>query len=171
MDRAKPNSKPILLKDLNKLWAIPSYARFGPRNTLLLDDSPYKAAMNPPNCAIHPAEYKLARTEPADAHPPADDNVLGVGGQLREYLARLAEAEHVDTFVEASPWAEHGPAAPPSSDVLMRKARGRRGGRGGRRRRRDDGQRRDEIELPTTTTTTTRSRRRKEQNQDKNTTR
>ena len=123
MDRAKPNSKPILLKDLNKLWAIPSYARFGPRNTLLLDDSPYKAAMNPPNCAIHPAEYKLARTEPADAHPPADDNVLGVGGQLREYLARLAEAEHVDTFVEASPWAEHGPAAPPSSDVLMRKAR------------------------------------------------
>ena len=68
MDRAKPNSKPILLKDLNKLWAIPSYARFGPRNTLLLDDSPYKAAMNPPNCAIHPAEYKLARTEPGAIH-------------------------------------------------------------------------------------------------------
>ena len=124
MDRAKPNSKPILLKDLNKLWAIPSYARFGPRNTLLLDDSPYKAAMNPPNCAIHPAEYKLARPDPAaDPARSDEDNVLGVGGELREYLAKLADADHVDAFVEASPWAEHGPAAPPSSDEVMRKAR------------------------------------------------
>ena len=58
MDRAKPNSKPILLKDLNKLWAIPSYARFGPRNTLLLDDSPYKAAMNPPELRHSPGRVQ-----------------------------------------------------------------------------------------------------------------
>jgi hypothetical protein len=28
-------------------------------NTLLLDDSPYKAVMNPDCTAIHPEEYKL----------------------------------------------------------------------------------------------------------------
>ena len=53
-------SKPILLKDLRALWAVSSYARFGPNNTLLLDDSPYKAVMNPAHTAIHPAEYKLS---------------------------------------------------------------------------------------------------------------
>jgi len=42
MDPSKPHSKPILLKDLTKLWAMQSFARFGPGNTLLLDDSPYK---------------------------------------------------------------------------------------------------------------------------------
>jgi predicted nicotinamide N-methyase len=135
MDPARPKSKPILLKDLKKLWASPSFKRFGPRNTLLLDDSPYKAAMNPEFCAIHPKEYKLEgeRREEGDASgddafhdkkTKTDDDVLGPGGALREYLARLAtEADFVDAFVEASPWRSCGEEAPASSDEVMRKAR------------------------------------------------
>ena len=141
MDPARPKSKPILLKDLKKLWASPSFKRFGPRNTLLLDDSPYKAAMNPTHCAIHPKEYKLEapRREEGDGRKgdaengsdafhdkktKTDDDVLGPGGALRLYLARLAsEADFVDAFVEASPWRSCGEEAPASSDEVMRKAR------------------------------------------------
>ena len=127
MDPAKPKSKPILLKDLKKLWASPSFKRFGPRNTLLLDDSPYKAAMNPEHCAIHPKEYKLEdkRLEgEVNDKKKTDDDVLGPGGALREYLARLAnEADFVDAFVESLPWRSCGEEAPASSDELLRKAR------------------------------------------------
>ena len=119
MDPAKPRSKPVLLKDLRKLWAVPSFKRFGPRNTLLLDDSPYKAAMNPEYCAIHPKAYELGTEESVGT-----DDVLGPGGALRAYLARLAEkADFVDAFVEASPWRRCGEEAPASSSEIMRKAR------------------------------------------------
>ena len=97
------------------------------RNTLLLDDSPYKAAMNPEHCAIHPKEYKLEdkRVEgEVKDKKKTDDDVLGPGGALREYLARLAkEADFVDAFVESSPWRSCGEEAPASSDEVMRKAR------------------------------------------------
>jgi hypothetical protein len=92
MDPSKPLSKPILLKDLETLWAQASYKRFGPGNTLLLDDSPYKAAMNPEHTAIHPAEYVLGGAAEGEA-------LLGPGGQLREYLSRVAEAECVSDFI------------------------------------------------------------------------
>ena len=119
MDPAKPRSKPVLLKDLRKLWAVPSFKRFGPRNTLLLDDSPYKAAMNPEYCAIHPKAYELGTEESVGT-----DDVLGPGGALRAYLARLAEkADFVDAFVEASPWRRCGEEAPASPSEIMRKAR------------------------------------------------
>ena len=124
MDPAKPRSKPILLKDLRKLWAVPSFKRFGPRNTLLLDDSPYKAAMNPEYCAIHPKAYELGTEELDGRRTPSSDDVLGPGGALRAYLARLAEnADFVDAFVEASPWRRCGEEAPASPREIMRKAR------------------------------------------------
>ena len=202
MDPARgAGSKPILLKDLRVLWSHPSFARFGPRNTLLLDDSPYKAVLNPEHTAIHPAAYEVAggaaggtargkddgdgeggddsRTaDRADAArkttaaqtsaekttlvdedaPPlrggassapkereegASDDVLGVGGALREYLSRLAEAEFVDDFVRANAWASVGRSAPPSDAAVMRLARRRvargtrRGGGEGHRSRRE----------------------------------
>jgi hypothetical protein len=34
MDPSKPHSKPILLKELTKLWTLQSYERFGPGNTV-----------------------------------------------------------------------------------------------------------------------------------------
>ena len=123
-------SKPILLKDLHALWAVSSYARFGPNNTLLLDDSPYKAVMNPAHTAIHPAEYKLswgadglAAGESEDANRRIADELLGPSGALREYLAKLSECETVTEYVAANPWRSFGPAAPDSDPVLMAKAR------------------------------------------------
>ena len=146
MDPRMPRSKPILLKDLRKLWASPSFKRFGPRNTLLLDDSPYKAAMNPEHCAIHPKAYEVgdqtgvsparrtdenetvAETRDANPSPSSEhvvgDDVLGPRGALRAYLARLAtQADFVDTFVKSSPWRMCGEEAPASPSELMRKAR------------------------------------------------
>ena len=126
-------SKPILLKDLNALWAVSSYARFGPNNTLLLDDSPYKAVMNPAHTAIHPAEYKLSwggadvnvTGEESDAndHRRIADELLGPNGALRTYLAKLSECETVTAYVAANPWRSFGPAAPDSDPGLMAKAR------------------------------------------------
>ena len=50
--------------------------------------------------------------------------MLGPGGALRAYLARLAEnADFVDAFVEASPWRRCGEEAPASPREIMRKAR------------------------------------------------
>jgi hypothetical protein len=126
MDPNKPNSKPMFLKDLNALWESPSYARFGPRNTLLLDDSPYKAVMNPPHTSIHPAEYRLVG-KPANGPESRDgapeDDVLGEGGSLREYLRMVAESEFVDECVASTPWRSRGSAAPESSEEITRKAK------------------------------------------------
>ena len=142
MDPKKPQSKPILLKDLNELWKTPSYARFGPRNTLLIDDSPYKAVMNPANCAIHPEEYKLggegggransvetAEKKPDDRYRASDDgkttdsSVLGEHGALRLYLSKLADCDFVDEFVATNSFASFGPVAPDSPEEIITKAR------------------------------------------------
>ena len=122
-------SKPILLKDLKSLWATASYARFGPNNTLLLDDSPYKAVMNPPDTAIHPAEYKLTGGGGGDVDAARDEerlvaeNLLGPGGALREYLAAISASDSVTDYVRANPWHTRGPAAPASDEDVMTKAR------------------------------------------------
>ena len=122
-------SKPILLKDLKSLWATASYARFGPNNTLLLDDSPYKAVMNPPDTAIHPAEDKLTHGGGEDADAARDEerlvaeNLLGPGGALREYLAAISASDSVTDYVRANPWHTRGPSAPASDEDVMTKAR------------------------------------------------
>ena len=56
-DVSNPN-KPLFLKDLHSIWCEPSGIGngFGPENTLLLDDSVYKARYTPDN-AIHPVEW------------------------------------------------------------------------------------------------------------------
>ncbi|KAF2289773.1 hypothetical protein GH714_038558 [Hevea brasiliensis] len=51
--------KPIFLKELNKLWENELWkGRYTSVNTLLIDDEPYKALLNPPHTAIFPTEYK-----------------------------------------------------------------------------------------------------------------
>ncbi|XP_015572087.2 uncharacterized protein LOC8284414 [Ricinus communis] len=97
------NSKPLVLKELKKLWD-----KFDPRlpwnkgeydesNTLLLDDSPYKALRNPPHTAIFPHTY---------CYKDAGDSSLGPGGDLRVYLERLAEAQNVQDFVAQHPFGQ-----------------------------------------------------------------
>uniref|UniRef100_A0A804P7X9 FCP1 homology domain-containing protein n=1 Tax=Zea mays TaxID=4577 RepID=A0A804P7X9_MAIZE len=55
--------KPLVLKELRKLWNVEEQdlpwevGDYSPSNTLLVDDSPYKALRNPPHTAIFPHSY------------------------------------------------------------------------------------------------------------------
>lgn len=95
--------KPLVLKELKKLWEkrepnLPwEKGEFNESNTLLLDDSPYKALRNPPHTAIFPRTYEYKNM---------NDCSLGEGGDLRVYLEGLAEAENVQRYVEKNPFGQ-----------------------------------------------------------------
>ncbi|KAE9465541.1 hypothetical protein C3L33_02561, partial [Rhododendron williamsianum] len=88
--------KPIFLKELKKLWEDPAALprrrwQYSSSNTLLIDDAPYKALLNPPNTAIFPESYKFDME---------NDAVLGSNGELRLFLDGLAEAADVPSYVK-----------------------------------------------------------------------
>ncbi|KAK8936987.1 hypothetical protein KSP39_PZI012088 [Platanthera zijinensis] len=93
----KERYKPLVLKELIKLWdkeeaALPwEKGDYSPSNTLLVDDSPYKALCNPPNTAIFPFSYDF-RDE--------GDNFLAPGGAFRIYLENIAMADDVQEHVK-----------------------------------------------------------------------
>ncbi|KAL6973466.1 hypothetical protein U1Q18_027651 [Sarracenia purpurea var. burkii] len=95
--------KPMLLKELKKLWEkhepdLPwEKGEFNASNTLLLDDSPYKALRNPMHTAIFPHSYRYKN---------AKDNSLGLGGDLRVYLEGLASADNVQMYIELNPFGQ-----------------------------------------------------------------
>ncbi|ESW10355.1 hypothetical protein PHAVU_009G202400 [Phaseolus vulgaris] len=95
--------KPLVLKELRKLWEkeepdLPwEKGEFNESNTLLLDDSPYKALMNPMHSAIFPYSYLYYNTR---------DSELGPGGDLRVYLEGLAVAENVRNYVSENPFGQ-----------------------------------------------------------------
>ncbi|KAF8037383.1 hypothetical protein BT93_B0324 [Corymbia citriodora subsp. variegata] len=95
--------KPLVLKELRKLWDqlepnLPwEKGVYNESNTLLLDDSPYKALRNPANTGIFPYSYH---------YRDAKDNSLGPGGDLRVYLERLALADDVRKYVEQNPFGQ-----------------------------------------------------------------
>ncbi|XP_027903362.1 uncharacterized protein LOC114163319 isoform X2 [Vigna unguiculata] len=95
--------KPLVLKELRKLWEkedpnLPwEKGEFNESNTLLLDDSPYKALMNPMHSAIFPYSYRYRNTR---------DSELGPGGDLRIYLEGLALAENVRNYVSENPFGQ-----------------------------------------------------------------
>ncbi|MBA0714714.1 hypothetical protein Golax_013673, partial [Gossypium laxum] len=94
--------KPLVFKELRKLWRksdpnLPwEKGYYNESNTLLIDDSPYKALLNPLDTAIFPHPFKF----------DMDDDSFGVGGELRVYLERLALAENVQKFVELNPFGQ-----------------------------------------------------------------
>ncbi|KAG5536443.1 hypothetical protein RHGRI_024015 [Rhododendron griersonianum] len=96
-------AKPLLLKELKYIWEkhepdLPwASGEYNESNTLLLDDSPYKALRNPPNTAIFPHSY---------CYKDKRDNSLGPGGDLRVYLEGLALAHHVQKYVEQNPFGQ-----------------------------------------------------------------
>ncbi|VAI22072.1 unnamed protein product [Triticum turgidum subsp. durum] len=95
--------KPIVLKELKKLWnkeepGLPwKEGEFSPSNTLLVDDSPYKALRNPPHTAIFPQPFSYLNR---------NDNSLGPGGDLRMYLEKLAFADDVECYVRNNPFGQ-----------------------------------------------------------------
>ncbi|KAI6679106.1 hypothetical protein NL676_039902 [Syzygium grande] len=96
--------KPLVLKELRKLWDklesnLPwEKGAYNESNTLLLDDSPYKALHNPANTGIFPYSYH---------YRDAKDNSLGTRGDLRVYLESLALAGDVREVCRAeSIWSK-----------------------------------------------------------------
>ncbi|ESR54016.1 hypothetical protein CICLE_v10018923mg [Citrus x clementina] len=95
--------KPLVLKELKKLWEkidpnLPwKKGEYNETNTLLLDDSPYKALCNPAHTAIFPYPYDYRN---------AEDSSLGHGGDLRVYLEGLADAENVQEYVRQNPFGQ-----------------------------------------------------------------
>ncbi|CAK9320138.1 unnamed protein product [Citrullus colocynthis] len=95
--------KPIFIKELKKVWEgtdvgllrLPT--QFSSSNTLLIDNEPYKALLNPPNTAIFPNKYMV---------DDVNDSGLGVGSELRLYLEKVAEAEEVPGFIRSHPFGK-----------------------------------------------------------------
>ena len=88
--------KPVVLKELTRVWEDPALgAVFNSTNTLLIDDSPYKAAMNPAHTCLHP---------PAWTCKAEDDETLLPGQPLMAFLHGLAHADDVPSYV-----AQHDP--------------------------------------------------------------
>ncbi|KAL5724566.1 hypothetical protein ACHQM5_007808 [Ranunculus cassubicifolius] len=104
--------KPMVFKEIKKLWdqRVPGLpwtkGEYNESNTLLLDDSPYKALLNPPHTAIFPDSYKCWN---------ANDNALGPGGKIREYLEGIATAEDVQKYVEHNPFGQRAVTSRSSS--------------------------------------------------------
>ncbi|XP_004514837.1 uncharacterized protein [Cicer arietinum] len=95
--------KPLVVKDLRKIWEkhdpnLPwKKGYYNESNTLLLDDSPYKGLLNPPYNSIFPHSF---------TYKNQDDKSLAVGGDLREYLEGLANAEDMLKYVEQHPFGQ-----------------------------------------------------------------
>ncbi|RVW48174.1 hypothetical protein CK203_084759 [Vitis vinifera] len=98
-------TKPLFLKELRKIWESSDLGkRFSSSNTLLIDDSPYKAILNPFfNTGIFPASYNADNV---------NDTELGPRGALRLYLDGLVDAVDVASYVKEHPFGQ--PAISPT---------------------------------------------------------
>ncbi|KAF9607020.1 hypothetical protein IFM89_030762 [Coptis chinensis] len=93
----KNNAKPLMLKELVKLWDkvdqnLPWEKReYNELNSLLVDDSPYKALLNPAHTAIFPTSYYFCNK---------NDNSLGHRGDIKMYLEGLATLDNVQKYIQ-----------------------------------------------------------------------
>ncbi|XP_010553344.1 PREDICTED: uncharacterized protein LOC104823468 isoform X1 [Tarenaya hassleriana] len=103
-------TKPLFFKDLSKVFQkvnseTDEPPQFSYTNTLLMDDNPYKAFLNPYNTSIFTVTY-----DPKDA----EDNLLDPKGELCSYLDELADASDVQEYVKEHPFGQPkiGPSHP-----------------------------------------------------------
>jgi hypothetical protein len=96
-------NKSMIFKELRKIWEKQEpnltweTGYYNKSNTLLLDDTPYKALLNPPHTAVFPYSYKFK---------DKNDNLLAEGGDLWVYLERFYMAEDVHKYVEQHPFGQ-----------------------------------------------------------------
>ncbi|XP_074316697.1 uncharacterized protein LOC141652937 [Silene latifolia] len=82
--------KPLFFKELTKLWSNLGH-QFSESNTLLIDDDPYKALLNPANTGIFLDTYNVK---------DASDNALYLKNELGIFLEGLADAKDVPSYVK-----------------------------------------------------------------------
>ena len=93
-------TKPRFLKELSIVWQnFGDGLRCDAANTLLIDDSHYKVARNPPHTSIHPTPFTVSTRD--------FDVGLSENGALRRYLEKLLDARiSVPAFVRANPFVD-----------------------------------------------------------------
>ncbi|KAF9625540.1 hypothetical protein IFM89_024295 [Coptis chinensis] len=90
-----------MLKELVKIWDkddlnLPWEKReYNESNSLLVDDSPYKALLNPAHIAIFPTSYDFRNK---------NDNSLGHVGDIRMYFEVLATSKNVQKYIQQHPF-------------------------------------------------------------------
>ncbi|KAK7378735.1 hypothetical protein VNO80_04182 [Phaseolus coccineus] len=90
--------KPLFFKEVSKVWEnVKKGGPFSASNTLLIDDNPYKAFLNPDNSAIFPESY--------DVNDDAD-RALDPRRELCLYLKGVAEAGDVPSYVKDNPFGQ-----------------------------------------------------------------
>ncbi|KAL2345168.1 hypothetical protein Fmac_006453 [Flemingia macrophylla] len=97
--KCKENArKPLFFKELSKIFEnVKKGGPFSASNTLLIDDKPYKAFLNPPNTGIFPESYV--------PHNDADKE-LDPNGELCIFLKGVAEAGDVGIYVKDHPFGQ-----------------------------------------------------------------
>ncbi|XP_009765286.1 uncharacterized FCP1 homology domain-containing protein C1271.03c-like [Nicotiana sylvestris] len=99
----KKKDKPIFLKQMKKIWENKYHilpfrgGKFSESNTLLIDDEPHVALLNPPNTAVFPPVFKVGKGK---------DTLLGPNGDLRKFLEGVADADDVPTYVKEHPFGQ-----------------------------------------------------------------
>ena len=120
--------KRLLLKRLSCVWgaqSVSAFGTFGAGDTLLIDDSPYKAIDNPEHTAIHPIEWSAL-----DADEAPISTALAPGGEVRRLLALVAEAADARSVVRGLSAELAGRGAPsatfwqsPEGDPVLEQVR------------------------------------------------
>jgi len=115
--------KPVFYKELKRIWDDPALCgRFHARNTLLMDDSPYKARLNPPHTLLAVTSWE-ARDSGVGEEKEVErqrmlDSALGETGEVRKYLETLAASElSVPEFVQRFPLDCAGATTVPSDTL------------------------------------------------------
>ena len=85
---------PLFLKELTKVWSRFPNGLFNETNTLLIDDTPYKALWNPPYTAIFPLAYWY------------NEHDRFLQGTLPEYLKLMRNVEDIRELVRTHPIGE-----------------------------------------------------------------
>lgn len=95
--------KPLVCKDLRKIWEVYDdnlpwkKGVYDESNTLLLDDSPHKALLNPMHTAVFPYSFTYKNKH---------DTSLGPGGDLRLYMEKLATTKNMSKYVKKHPFGQ-----------------------------------------------------------------
>ncbi|KAK7244985.1 hypothetical protein RIF29_39814 [Crotalaria pallida] len=90
--------KRLFFKDLNKVFQdVKKGGPYTESNTLMIDDTPYKTFLNPPNTAIFLEPY-----DPLNKN----DSALDPKGELCSYLEGVAAAQDVQSYVKENPFGQ-----------------------------------------------------------------